>query len=276
MRDQVNITRCDVMSPSLSPAARVRARSLSGLWIDKSDHSVAAETMAAAGEPSSCGTGNSLWPASRGHSVRIQARFMSETRLRLSSKTTLRQERRERAPSTVLAQILHRLSAPGSWAAATRWESRLGIDLSIDNAVAAPEVACPRWENGRRFCLPRPHRKPVFRRWLGYLHLHAAILRWWAMSVGFGDRQPCPRRSRPSSDGVARRPRGRGTACWRTARSINPQYRHFAIDSGPYPADVFDGVSRKRDEAVPAQSARPDPAPARALSRAEGDLGIDR
>lgn len=163
-------------------------------------------------------------------------------------------------------------------------ESRLGIDLSIDNAVAAPEVAClhraGRTEDApacdgferHRSC----HRKPVFRRWPAHLHLHAAILRWRAMSMGFGGRQPCPRRSRHSSDGVARHPRGRGTACWRTARSIDPQYRHFAIDTGPYPADVFDGVSRKRDEAVPAQSARPDPAPARSLSRAEGDLGIDR
>lgn len=43
-----NLTRCDVMStsPSLAP---VRARSLSGLCIDKSDHSVAAQPMAAAG-----------------------------------------------------------------------------------------------------------------------------------------------------------------------------------------------------------------------------------
>lgn len=160
----------------------------------------------------------------------------------------------------------------------------MDIDLSIDIAVAAPEVAClhraGRTEDApacqgltrHRSC----HRKPVFGRWPAYLHLHAAILRWWAMSAGFGDRQPCPRRSRHSSDGVARGRRGRGTDCWRTARSIDPQCRHFAIDTGPYPADVFDGVSRKRDEAVPAQSARPDPAPARSLSQAEGDLGIDR
>lgn len=163
-------------------------------------------------------------------------------------------------------------------------ELRLGIDLSIDNAVAAPEVAClhraGRTEDApachglarHRSC----HRKPVFRRWPAYLHLHAAILRWRAMTVGFGDRQPCPRRSRHSSDGVARRPRGRGTACWRTARTIDQQCRHFAIDTGPYPADVLDGVSRKRDEAVPAQSVRPDPASARSLSRAAGGLGIDR
>lgn len=184
----------------------------------------------------------------------------------------------------MLAQILQRLSAPGSLAAATGWESCLGLDLSIDNAVAAPEVAClhpaGRTEDApachglarHRSC----HRKPAFRRGPAYLHLHVATLRWRAMSVGCGDRQPCPRRSRRSSDGAARHCRGRGTACWRTATRIDPQCRHFAIDTGPYPADVVDGVSRKLDEAVPPQSARPDPAPARPLSRAEGGLGIDR
>lgn len=65
-----------------------------------------------------------------------------------------------------------------------------------------------------------------------------------------------------------------GDGLFAIATSIDPQCRHFA--TGPYPADVFDGVSRKRDEALPAQSARHDPAPARPLSRAEGDLGIDR
>lgn len=81
---------------------------------------------------------------------------MSETRLRLSTNTTLRQKTREPAPSTVLAQILHRLSAPESWASATRRELRLVIDLSIDNAVAAPEVDClhPAGRGGRRSCLP--------------------------------------------------------------------------------------------------------------------------
>lgn len=92
----------------------------------------------------------------RAHSIRIQARFMSETRLRLSSNTTLRQKEREPAPSTVLAQILHRLSPPESWASATRWELRLVIDLSIDNAVAAPEVDYlhPAGRRGRSSCLP--------------------------------------------------------------------------------------------------------------------------
>lgn len=81
---------------------------------------------------------------------------MSETRLRLSSNTPLRQKKREPAPSTVLAQILHRLSAPEGWASATRRELRLVIDLSIDNVVAAPELDClhPAGRGGRRSCLP--------------------------------------------------------------------------------------------------------------------------
>ncbi|MGY3424213.1 hypothetical protein ACVWZW_004688 [Bradyrhizobium sp. F1.13.4] len=225
-----------------------------------------------------------LWPAPRTHFVRIQARFMSETRLRLCPKVTLREERRERAPSTVLAQILQRLSAPGSLGAATGWESCLGRDLSIDNAVAAPEVACLHSagrteapplattsrgighvienlfsEDGRRIVICAGH--------------HFGGVR---CPVGFGDRQPCPRRSRHSSDGAAHHCRGRGTVCWRTATRIDLQYRNFAIDTGSYPTDVVDGVSRSLDEAVPPQSARPDPAPAKPLFQSEGGLGIDR
>lgn len=187
-------------------------------------------------------TGNFLWPAPRAHSVRIQARFMSETRLRLSSKTTLRQKTRERAPSTVLAQILHRLSAPESWTPATGWESRLVIDPSIDIAVAAPEVdslhPAGRTEDALA-CHRSCHRKPVFRRWPAYLHLQAAILRWRAMSVGFGDRQPCPRRSRHSSDGVARYPRGRGTACSRSLQAL-------IHNAGILPPDRTSQTSLKR------------------------------
>ncbi|MET4331456.1 hypothetical protein ABIB80_007316 [Bradyrhizobium sp. i1.15.2] len=209
---------------------------------------------------------------------------MSETRLRLSRKATLRKERRERAPSTVLAQILQRLSAPESLAAATGWESCLGLDLSIDNAVAAPEVACLHpagTTEDATACRPLArhrscHRKAVCRRAPAHPYLHGATLWWRAMSVGFGDRQPCPRRSRQSTDGAARHCRGRGTACWRTATRIDSQCRHFAIDTGPYPTDVVDGVSRSLDEAVPPQSARPDPAPARPLPESEGGLGIDR
>ncbi|MET4749201.1 hypothetical protein ABIB08_003547 [Bradyrhizobium sp. RT11b] len=239
--------------------------------------------MAAPGSDHLAETGNFLWPAPPAVSVGIQARLMSETRLRLCSEATLHKERRERAPSIVLAQILQRLSGPGSLAAATGWESCLGIDLSIENAVAAPEVAClhpaGRTEDAaachrrarRRLC----HRKPVFRRGPAHPYLHGATLRWWAMSVGFGDKQPCPRRSKHSSDSAARHCRGRGTACWRTATRIDPQCRHFAIDTGPYPTDVVDGVSRSLAEAVPPQFARPDPAPARPLSQSQGDLGID-
>ncbi|MFB9263094.1 hypothetical protein ACFFWD_07915 [Bradyrhizobium erythrophlei] len=36
---------------------------------------------------------------------------------------------------------------------------------------------------------------------------------------------------------------------------MDPQYRHFAIDAGPYPAAVVGGVRRKLDEAVPPQAA---------------------
>ncbi|MET4278471.1 hypothetical protein ABIB68_006601 [Bradyrhizobium sp. F1.2.2] len=139
-----------------------------------------------------------------------------------------------------------------------------------------------RWENGsatachhlarHRSC----HRKPVFRRRPAHRYLRGAPLWWRAMSVGFGDRQPCPRRSRHSSDGAAHHCRGRGTVCWRTATRIDLQYRNFAIDTGSYPTDVVDGVSRSLDEAVPPQSARPDPAPAKPLFQSEGGLGIDR
>lgn len=62
------------------------------------------------GEPSSCRNRQFPVACPRADSVRIQARFMSETRLRLSSKTKLRQQTHEPASSTVLAQILHRLS----------------------------------------------------------------------------------------------------------------------------------------------------------------------
>ncbi|MGY3033853.1 hypothetical protein ACVIIV_003023 [Bradyrhizobium sp. USDA 4354] len=116
------------------------------------------------------------------------------------------------------------------------------------------------------------HRKTAFRRGPAYLHLHAAPLRWRTMSVGFGDRQPCSRKSRHSSNGAASHRQGRGTACWRAATPIEPQCRHFAIDTGPY----VDGVIRKLDEAAPSQSAWPDLPPARPLSRVQGGLGSDR
>lgn len=89
----------------------------------------------------------------------------------------------------------------------------MGIDLSIEDAVAAPEVDCldaaGRTEDALA-CHRSCHRKAVFRRWPASLHLHAAVLRWRAMSVGLGDRQPCPPRSRQSSDGGARYARGLG------------------------------------------------------------------
>lgn len=221
-------------------------------------------------------TGNSPWPAH----VRILSEYKRASCLKPASNCLRRPHCAKKHASVPLLQCWPK-SCTGSprqeLGVSNKMESRLGIDLSIDDAVAAPEVDCLH-PSGRTedalACQRSCHRKPVFRRWPAYLHLHAAILRWRAMSVEFGDRQPCPRRSRHSSYGGARYARGRGTACWRTATSIDPQCRHSA--TGPYLADVFDGVSRKRDETVPAQSARPDPAPAKTFSRAEGDPGIDR
>ncbi|MET3913018.1 hypothetical protein ABID59_007392 [Bradyrhizobium sp. S3.3.6] len=188
VRDPVILARCDVIS---------HRQTFRGSGRDHSPRSASTIPTTAwplrqwqrPGSYHLAETGNFLWPAPPADSVRIQARLMSETRLRLCSKATLRKERRERASSIVLAQILQRLSAPGSLAAATGWESCLGIDLSIENAVAAPEVAC----------------------------LHPA-----------GARPSSPNRFSMS-----------------TATRIDPQCEHFAIDTGPYPTDVVDGVSRK-------------------------------
>ncbi len=160
----------------------------------------------------------------------------------------------------------------------------MGLDPSIDNAVAAPEVVCLH-HAGRTQDVPACHdlarhrscdRKTAFRRGPAHVHFHAAPLRWWAMSVGFGDRQPCPRKSKHSSDGAAGHRQDRGTACRRTATLIEPRRRHFVIDTGPYPADAVDGFIRKLDEAAPCQSAWPNPPPARPLSRVQGGLGNDR
>lgn len=82
-------------------------------------------------------------------------------------------------------------------------------------------------------------RKPVFRRWPAYLHLRAAILRWRAISVGSGDRQPCPGRSKHSSDGVARYPRGRGTACWRSLQALI--HNAGILPPGPTPQTSLTG-----------------------------------
>lgn len=158
----------------------------------------------------------------RAHSVRIQARFMSETRLRLSSKATLRQKTRERAllqcwpksctgsprprvgrrqqdgsrPWSSICQSTMWLPHPRSTVctALGEWKTLL---LAIDHATGNLFS-----EDGRR------------------IFICAAILGWRANTLGFGDRQPCPRRSRHSSDGVARYPRGRGTACWRSLQAL--------------------------------------------------------
>lgn len=211
----------------------------------------------------------------RAHSVRIQARFMSETRLRLFSNTTWRQKTREPAPSTVLAQILHRLSAPESWASATRRELRLVIDLSIDNTVAAPEVDClhPAGRSGRRSCLPSVMPlETCFQKMAGVSSFARGNPSVAGDVRGIRRQTTMPR----SIKGLVARcrtlPPRSGTACSRSLQALI----HNAGILPPYPADVFDGVSRKPDEAVPAQSARHDPARSRPLSRAEGDLAIDR
>lgn len=202
---------------------------------------------------------------------------MSETRLRFSSKTKLRQKTREPAPSTVLAQILHRLSAPESWAPATRWELRLVIDLSIDNAVAAPEVDClhSAGRSGRRSCLPSVMPPETCFQKMAGVSSFARGNPSVAGDLRGIRRQTTMSRSIKAFVGRCRTlPPRSGNGLLAIATGIDPQCRHFA--TGPYPANVFDGVSRKRDEAVAAQSARHDPAPARPLSRAEDDLGIDR
>lgn len=151
------------------------------------------------------------------------------------------------------------------------------IDLSSDNAVAAPEVDClhpaGRTEDALN-CHRSCHRKPVFRRWAAYLYLRAAILRRRAMSVGFGDRQPCPRRSRHSSDGVARYPRGRGTACSRSLQALNHNAGILPPDRTPQTslaASVESGMRLTRLNLLGMILLPQD-----LLSRAEGDLGIDR
>lgn len=201
---------------------------------------------------------------------------MSETRLRLSSNTTLRQKTREpcpfysAGPNPAPALRARRLGQQQDGSCA--WSSICQSTMRLPHPSSS--VCTPLGEAEDALAYHRSCGwKPLFRRWPAYLHLRAAILRWLAMSVGFGGRQPCLGRSRHWSDGVARYPEV-GNGLFAIATSIVPQCRNFA--TGPYPADVFDGVSRKRDEAVPAQSARHDPAPSRPLSRAEGDLGIDR
>lgn len=172
----------------------------------------------------------------------------------------------------MLAQILHRLSAPEGWASATRRELRLVIDLSIDNVVAAPELDClhPAGRGGRRSCLPSVMRLETSFQKMAGVSSFARGNPSVAGDVRGIRRQTTISRSIKALVGRCRLPPRSGTAY---SRSLQVLIHNPGILP---PADVFDGVSRKRDEAVPAQSARHDPARSRPLSRAEGDLGIDR
>lgn len=136
-------------------------------------------------------------------------------------------------------------------------------------------LSAPRWENGRRSCLASVMPpETCFQKMAGVSSSargnpsvagdHPGIRRQTTMSTSIKAFVGWCRTLPPRS----------GNGLLAIATGIDPQCRHFA--TGPYPADVFGGVSRKRDAADPAQSARHDPAPARPLSRAEGDLGIDR
>lgn len=93
-------------------------------------------------------TGNSLWPDHEPILSECKRASCLKPASDCLRTPHCAKKTREPAPSTVLAQILHRLSAPESWASATRRELRLVIDLSIDNAVQ------PAGRSGRRPCLP--------------------------------------------------------------------------------------------------------------------------
>lgn len=167
-------------------------------------------------------TGNSLWPDHERILVRMRARLMSETRLRLSSNTPLRQKTREPAllqcwPKSCTGsprRKVGRQQQDGSCA----WSSICQSTMRLSHPSST--VCIPLGEAEDALACHRSCRwKPVFRRWPAYLHLRAAILRWRAMSVGFGGRQPYLGRSRHWSDGVARYPRGR-------ERLVRDRYKH--------------------------------------------------
>lgn len=139
-------------SPGLAP---VRARSLSGHCIDKSDHSVSPRQWQRPGEPSSspkqaipCGLTTSAF-----------CQNTSASCLKPASDCLRTPHCAKKHASLPLLQWWPKSCTgsprPESWASATRWELRLVIDLSIDNAVAAPEVDClhPAGRSGRRSCL---------------------------------------------------------------------------------------------------------------------------
>lgn len=207
-------------SPGLAP---VRARSLSGHCIDKSDHSVPPPTMAAAGraiilskQAIPCGL--------------ITSAFLSECKRASCLKPasdclrTPHCAKKTREPALLQCwpksctgsprQKVGRQQQDGSCA----WSSICQSTMRLSHPSST--VCTPLGEAEDALACHRSCRwKPVFRRWPAYLHLRAAILRWRAMSVGFGGRQPCLARSRHWSDGVACYPRGR-------ERLVRDRYKH--------------------------------------------------
>lgn len=219
--------------------------------------------------------GNCLWPVH----VRILSEYKRSSCLKPASDSLRRPNCANKHTSLPLLQCWPK-SCTGSPARKSRASNKMGVALGHRSVIrqcgcrTRGRLSAPRWENGRRSCLrsvmpPETH----FQKMAGI----SSFARGNPSVVG--DLRGIRRQTTMSTSIKALVGRCRtlpprsGNGLFAIATSIDPQYRHFA--TGPYPPDVFDGLSRKRDEAVSAQSARHDPAPARPLSRAEGDLGID-
>ncbi|MGY3533379.1 hypothetical protein ACVILK_003036 [Bradyrhizobium embrapense] len=122
-------------------------------------------SMAAAGRAITLPkTRNSLRPVPPAHSVGIQARFMSETRPRLSSKATLRKNARERPfysaglnPAPALCARKFDDGNKMGVAFGPRSVNRHGV------CRTRGRLSAPRWENARRSCSPRPRTASVMR-----------------------------------------------------------------------------------------------------------------
>lgn len=201
---------------------------------------------------------------------------MSETRLRLSSNNTLRQKTREppllqcwpKSCTGSPRQKVGRQQQDGSCA----WSSICQSTMRLPHPRST--VCTPLGDAEDALACHRSCRwKAVFRKMAGvssFARGNPSV----AGDVRGIRRQTTMFRSKALVGRCRTLHPGVGNGLFAIATSIDPQCWHFA--TGPYPADVFDGVSRKRAEAVPAQSARHDPAPSKPLSRAEGDLGINR
>lgn len=260
-------------SPGLAP---VRARSLSGHCIDKSDHSVPPPTMAAAEraivlpkQAIPCGLTTSA--------------FLSECKRALCLKPAsdcLRTPHCAKKHASLPFYSAGPNPAPALRAGKLGVSNKTGVALghrSVNRQCGCrtrARLSAPRWEKRKTLLLAIGHAA-------GNLFSEDRRIFICARQCFGGGR--CPWDSETDNHVEVDQGIGRtvshatpevGNGLFAIATSIDPQCRHFA--TGPYPADVFDGVSRKRDEAVPAQSARHDPARSRPLSRAEGDLAVDR